>query len=152
MGAFLVEVHLGRHLCLSQGEVKKDAVFGRYAPVFVGVDQEGGGCLGRDLSFIGKIFDQFFVRIVTEKIPSGAGVSTPFYQRDNGVDEDHEIGPATSPVDGVFCIRFSRVKVCACGGGQMSPCGESEYTYPVGIDVPFFCPAADGADGALGIL
>jgi len=152
VGAFLVEVHFGRYLGLSQGEVKVDTVFGRHAPVFIGVDQEGGGCLGRDLPFIGKILDKFFVGIVTEKIPSGAGVRAPFYQRDDGVDKDHKVGPATEPVDGVFCIRFSRVKVSSCRGGQMTTSRKAEDAYPVGIDVPFLGPAANGADGSLCVL
>ena len=60
--------------------------------------------------------------------------------RDYRVNEHHQVGAGTQPVDRVHSVRFARVEVGAEGRGKMPAGGEAENADAFLVDVPFFRP------------
>ena len=60
---------------------------------------------------------------------------------DDGIDQDHEIGPATDPLDGIRRLRIARVEMRAGGRGQMPAGREADDADAFGIDRPTPWPA-----------
>ncbi len=58
MAAFLVNVQIKRNARLTQRQGKIQAVFHFYDRIFVSVPDKTGRSLGRDLFFVGQLFDQ----------------------------------------------------------------------------------------------
>lgn len=74
---------------------------------------------GRNLQITGEQPDHVLVRSAAEQVPAHSGVGERFLERDNGIDQDCDIGPRADALDRVSRL-IARVKVRGGCRGEMA--------------------------------
>ena len=144
-----IDMQLCRDTVPSQGLVKQQAVLYRHYGIVVGVCQIGGRCGGGDLLLVGKTLDLLLGRSGTQQHLARSSMSDTIAARDNGIDQQHEIGTQAGPLR----VIYDRVVIVGTGSSRHVATGrEAHYPDLVWIYSPLCGMFAYYLNGPLCIL
>ncbi len=145
------DVQLGGHPRAAERQVKENAVFRRHHGVLIGLEEEGGRGLRRDLLLVGNAADQLGRRIGPQQVVLRGAVGEGLAHADDGVAEDGKIGSATGALDRVVGRGLALVEVRGGGRGQVAAGRKAHDADVVDGHFPLVGPSPHRADGPLGI-
>lgn len=149
VGAVLEDVKLERDFIFVARHGEEEAVFDGDGAIVGAVDEEAWGRLGSNLAIAGEEIDQGWVGIFAEEVVPGVMMLERIVHRDDGVQEDGEIGARAESVDRVGGVGLTVVEMCCGAGGEMTPGREADDAYALGVEIPFRCAGSDEAEGSL---
>ncbi len=153
VNALLEQVELDRHLVLPQGQGEQQAVLGGDPRVGVGVGEEGRrACPSSPGSRSRGSGRGPCPHPCAQKVVARAGVAVLGGDRDDGIHEDHPVGPRADAFDRVGVVGLAGVVVRAGGRGEVPAGREAQDGDLVRVEAPLRGAGADGSDRAIGVL
>ena len=115
MRATLENMHLGRHSSFMQGQIECEAVLCQHFRIAAGGKQKRWRSLRLNPEFIGKLFAQLGVRILSQQVRNRALVRVRRRKRNHRIPQNQEVRPATQAVSGIGGGWVAGVKMSRLG-------------------------------------